>query len=201
VRDYALAASGLLVEHVGGPSVKPYQQDRIWETVAMNQSNTQYYSQEHGDGLYRRSLYTFWKRSAPPPGMEIFNAPTREQCTVRRERTNTPLQALLTMNGPGYIEAARHLAEAAETSARDFDSRLDFMTARVLARPLDARERVLVRNAYEDYLGHYESNPGDTDSLLSVGESPLDGVPARADLAALTMVANQLLNLDEALNK
>lgn len=201
VRDYALAAGGLLVDHVGGPSVKPYQPDRIWETVAMPQSNTQFYTQDRGQALYRRSLYTFWKRSAPPPALEIFNAPTREQCTVRRERTNTPLQALLTMNGPGYIEAARHLGEAAETSAADFDSRLDFMTARVLARPLDAPEREIVRGAYQDYLNHYQSNPSDADSLLSVGESPLDGVPPRAELAALTMVANQLLNLDEALNK
>jgi hypothetical protein len=201
VRDYALAASGLLVNHVGGPSVKPYQPDRIWETVAMPQSNTGIYSQEHGDALYRRSVYTFWKRSAPPPALEIFNAPTREQCTVRRERTNTPLQALLTMNAPSYVEAARHLAETAETSAGDFDSRLDFMTARVLARPMDARERGIVRSAYQDYVSHYQSSPGDADSLLSVGESPLHGESSHAELAALTMVANQLLNLDEALNK
>ncbi len=201
VRDYALAASGLLVDHVGGPSVKPYQPDRIWETVAMPQSNTGVYSQEHGDALYRRSLYTFWKRSAPPPALEIFNAPTREQCTVRRERTNTPLQALLTMNATGYVEAARHLAQAAETSAKDFDSQLDFMTERVLARPFDARERGIVRDAYQDYLSHYQSSQSDADGLLSVGESPVDGVPSHAELAALTMVANQLFNLDEALNK
>jgi hypothetical protein len=201
VRDYALAASGLLVDHVGGPSVKPYQPERIWETVAMPQSNTQFYSQDHGQALYRRSVYTFWKRSAPPPALEIFNAPTREQCTVRRERTNTPLQALLTMNATGFVEAARHLAEAAETSSADFDSRLDFMTARVLARLFNARERGIVRGAFQDYLNYYESNPGDAGSLLSVGESPLDGMPPRAELAALTMVANQLLNLDEALNK
>jgi hypothetical protein len=167
----------------------------------MPQSNTQFYTQDHGNALYRRSLYTFWKRSAPPPALEIFNAPTREQCTVRRERTNTPLQALLTMNAPGYVEAARHLAEAAETSAANFGSRLDFMTARVLARSLDSRERDIVRGAYEDYLSHYQGNQSDADRLLSVGESPLEGIPARAELAALTMVANQLLNLDEALNK
>jgi hypothetical protein len=133
--------------------------------------------------------------------LEIFNAPTREQCTVRRERTNTPLQALLTMNAPGYVEAARRLAEAAEASAADFDARLDFMTMRVLARPLDARERGIVSAAYDDYLSHYQGNPNDADRLLTVGESPLEGEPPRAELAALTMVANQLLNLDEALNK
>ena len=201
VRDYALAASGLLVQHVGGPSVKPYQPNRIWETVAMTQSNTQFYTQDHGEALYRRSLYTFWKRSAPPPAMEIFNAPTREQCTVRRERTNTPLQALLTMNGPGFVEAARNLALGAVADRSDFDSRLDFMTMRVLARSFESRERRIVREAYEDYLSHYEASQADADSLLSVGESPLESRAQPAELAALTMLANQLLNLDEALNK
>jgi hypothetical protein len=201
VRDLALASSGLLVDHVGGPSVRPYQPERIWETVAMTQSNTGIYSQEHGQALYRRSMYTFWKRSAPPPAMEIFNAPTREQCTVRRERTNTPLQALLTMNGPAYVEAARHLAVGAVSATSDFNSRLDFMTTRVLARPFDARQRGIARGAYQDYLSHYQASQADAESLLSVGESQLEGVGQHAELAALTMLANQLLNLDEALNK
>ncbi len=100
VRDYALAASGLLVRTIGGPSVKPYQPEGIWSRVAMPDSNTRMYEQDTGDKLYRRSLYTFLKRSAPPPSMDIFNAPTREHSTVRRERTNTPLQALVTMNDP-----------------------------------------------------------------------------------------------------
>src|SRR5690606_32389568 len=111
VRDYALAASGLLAPRIGGPSVRPYQPEGIWEAVAMDGSNTRFYKQDQGEGLYRRSMYTFWKRSAPPPSMEIFNAPTRENCTVYRERTNTPLQALVTMNDPQYFEAARVLAE------------------------------------------------------------------------------------------
>ena len=106
VRDYALAASGLLVPTIGGPSVKPYQPPNVWETVAMDGSNTRFYKADTGDKLYRRSLYTFWKRSAPPASMDIFNAPSREVCTVRRERTNTPLQALVTMNDPQFVEAA-----------------------------------------------------------------------------------------------
>src|SRR5690349_24938924 len=113
VRDLALSASGLLVPAIGGPSVKPYQPDGLWETVAMKGSNTRFYKQDHGDKLYRRSLYTFWKRSAPPASMDIFNAPTRENCTVRRERTDTPLQALVTMNDTQFIEAARKLAQSA----------------------------------------------------------------------------------------
>ena len=107
VRDYALAASGLLAPDIGGPSVKPYQPKASGKRSRWKGSNTRFYKQDSGDKLYRRSLYTFWKRSAPPPSMEIFNAPTRENCTVRRERTDTPLQALVTMNDPQFVEAAR----------------------------------------------------------------------------------------------
>src|SRR5262249_31939965 len=113
VRDHALAASGLLVRKIGGPSVKPYQPDGVWEAGAMMGSNTRNYQRDSGENLYRRSLYTFWKRSAPPASMDIFNAPSRETCAVRRERTNTPLQALVTLNDPQFVEAARHLAQTA----------------------------------------------------------------------------------------
>ena len=111
IRDYALAASGLLVRKIGGPSVKPYQPDGVWEAVAMIGSNTRDYKRDSGENLYRRSMYTFWKRAAPPASMDIFNAPSREICTVRRERTNTPLQALVTLNDPQFVEAARGLAQ------------------------------------------------------------------------------------------
>ena len=98
-----------MVRKIGGPSVKPYQPPGVWEAVAMIGSNTRDYRQDHGESLYRRSLYTFWKRAAPPASMDIFNAPSREVCTVRRERTNTPLQALVTLNDPQFVEAARAL--------------------------------------------------------------------------------------------
>ena len=111
VRDYALAASGLLVEKLGGPSVKPYQPPGVWEAIAMDVSNTRSYVRDTGENLYRRSLYTFWKRQAPPASMELFNAPNREACVVRRERTDTPLQALVTLNDEQFVEAARHLAQ------------------------------------------------------------------------------------------
>ena len=111
IRDYALAASGLLVQKIGGPSVKPYQPEGVWEAVAMIGSNTRDYRRDSGEKLYRRSMYTFWKRAAPPASMDIFNAPSRETCTVRRERTNTPLQALVTLNDPQFVEAARFLAQ------------------------------------------------------------------------------------------
>lgn len=201
VRDTALAASGLLSQQVGGPSVRPYQPDGIWETVAMLQSNTRFYSPDAGDALYRRSMYTFWKRSAPPPALEIMNAPSREQSTVRRERTNTPLQALLAMNAPGYVEAARHLAQGAASYSRHLEARLNFMTERVLARRFNYRERQIVRSAYSDFLAHYNGSASDAEDLLSVGASRSSTTVPPAELAALTMLANQLLNLDEALNK
>lgn len=201
VRDYALSASGLLAREIGGPSVKPYQPKGVWEAVAMKSSTTRFYHQDHGDSLYRRSLYTFWKRSAPPASMEIFNAPSRENCTVRRERTNTPLQALVTMNDVQFVEAARALAGRALENAAVFDSRLDYLTMRALARPFDAREREVARSAYDDFLTYYKANAGEARKLTGAGESKPDSSLAPAELAAWTMLANDVLNLDEALNK
>ncbi len=202
VRDYALAASGLLSRAIGGPSVKPYQPAGVWEAVAMPSSNTRDYAQDHGESLYRRSLYTFWKRSAPPASMELFNAPTRENCTVRRERTNTPLQALVTMNDPQFVEAARFLAQnAILEGGEDFDRLLDYMTERVMARRFSQNERGVAKRSYNAFRDFYESNPEAARSLLAIGESkPEEDLPG-AESAALAMVANQLFNLDEVLNQ
>jgi hypothetical protein len=201
IRDYALASSGLLSPQLGGPSVKPYQPAGVWETVAMNGSNTRFYKPDSGDNLYRRSVYWFWKRSAPPASLDIFNAPTREACTVRRERTNTPLQALVTMNDTQFVEAARVLGQRAYHAGAEFDPRADFLAAAVLQRPLADPERQIARQAYQDYLRYYDSNPADAKKLLAAGEAPVDTKVAPAEGAALTMLANQLLNLDEVLNK
>ena len=202
VRDSALWASGLLTPKIGGPSVKPYQPDGIWEAVAMEGSNTRFYKRDTGDKLYRRSLYTFWKRSAPPASMDIFNAPTRESCTVRRERTDTPLQALVTLNDPQFVEAAHHLAQRAFQEGRGhFDRQLDFITLRLLSRTFQPAERAIAMRAYQDYLDYYASHPEDARKLLSVGESKPEEGLATVDSAALTMVANQIMNLDEVLNK
>ncbi len=201
VRDYALAASGLLVRTVGGPSVRPYQPEGVWSTVAMPQSNTRLYRQDEGDKLYRRSLYTFWKRSAPPPAMEIFNAPTREHFTVRRERTNTPLQALVVMNDPQFVEASRHLAQRALRDVDGFDARLDFVTTRLVARAFGDAERAVARRTYDRLLEAYEVDTDASGELLEVGESAPDRTLPAAESAAWTMLVNQLLNLDEVLNK
>ncbi|HMF10899.1 MAG TPA: DUF1553 domain-containing protein, partial [Gemmataceae bacterium] len=202
IRDYALAASGLLVEKIGGPSVKPYQPEGVWEAVAMIGSNTRDYKRDSGSNLYRRSMYTFWKRAAPPASMDIFNAPSRETCTVRRERTDTPLQALVTLNDPQFVEAARNLAQRALTECGDKpESRIDFIARRLLARPFRAEETQVVQNNLNELLAHYKAHADEAKKVIAVGESKADPKLDAAELAAWTMAVNELMNLDEVLNK
>jgi hypothetical protein len=202
IRDGALAASGLLVNKIGGPSVRPYQPEGVWETVAMRESDTREYQQDHGESLYRRSIYTFWKRAAPPASMDIFNAPSRETCTVRRERTDTPLQALVTLNDTQFIEAARHLAELAiKNGGRSPHTRLNFVAERLLARPLRPEELKVCESILEDLLDAYKKDKESAEKLVSVGESPSDSRVNKSELAAYTMAVNQLMNLDEVLMK
>ena len=201
IRDQALAASGLLVNKVGGPPVKPYQPEGVWEAVAMTQSDTKVYQQDSGPSLYRRSLYTYWKRTAPPPSMEILNAPSRESFCTRRERTDTPLQALVTLNDTQFVEAARQLAARAIVSSGDFDSRLDRIAKPLLARALAPEEREVARKMERDFLKKYQDDPADAKALLAVGESKANGKIPPAELAAWTLVASDILNLDESLTK
>jgi len=202
IRDLALAASGLLSTKMGGQSVKPYQPPGIWEVVAMEESNTKIYVADRGESLYRRSLYTFWKRAAPPPSMETFGAPTREECSVDREQTNTPLQALVTLNDVQFVEASRRLAEVAiQESGEDDAGRLDAMALRVLARPLESAERTALEPVIRDLRDHYAADAKASKALLTVGSSARDASIPAPELAAWTMVASQFFNLDEALNK
>ncbi len=201
IRDYALAASGLLVRTLGGPSVKPYQPDGVWEAVAMIGSNTRDYKRDSGENLYRRSMYTFWKRSAPPASMEIFNAPSREVCTVRRERTNTPLQALVTLNDVQFVEAARVLAAKALREPLDERGRVDWISRRIIARPLDAKEHVVAGVSLGELQAWYDKHPKEAAELIRFGETPVDGGARPERLAAWTMFVNQMFNLDEVLSK
>ena len=202
IRDIALAASGLLVRKIGGPSVKPYQPEGVWSSVAMPSSNTKKYERDSGEKLYRRSLYTFWKRAAPPASMQIFNAPTREHSIVRRERTNTPLQALVTMNDVQFVEAARRLGQSAmKQGGADFDSRLGFMTTRLLSRNFNESETEAAKRSFEKLLAHYEADAADARDILATGESKPDPDLPPAESAAYAMLANQIMNLDEVLNK
>jgi len=207
LRDQALAASGLLVPEIGGPSVKPYQPKGLWRAVAFGGSNTKEFKQDSGDDLYRRSVYTFWKRTSPPPSMAAFDAPTREGCTVRRERTNTPLQALVLLNDPQFVEAARHLAEitlsrsAGVPPVSAFKQRLDFMHQRLLARPADAEEVEILRSARDRFRARFESEPEAATELIATGDSAPDPDLEPAELATWTLLANLLLNRDDVINK
>jgi hypothetical protein len=201
IRDNALAASGLLVRKIGGPSVKPYQPDGVWEAVAMIGSNTRDYRQDKGDSLYRRSMYTFWKRAAPPASMEVLNAPNRETCAVRRDRTNTPIAALLTLNDVQFVEAARVLAEKAIKSGTDDDARINYISMRLLARPFRAQEVAIVKDSLKQLRANYKAKPEDAEKLIAFGESKPDAKLNAEELATWTMLVNELFNLDEVLNK
>lgn len=201
IRDLALATSGLLSPKTGGPSVKPYQPDGIWEAVAMPQSNTKDYRQDSGESLYRRSLYTMWKRTAAPPTMEIFNAPSRESFCVRRDRTNTPLQALVLLNDPQFVEASRELAAGALKSSTDFAARVDFITARLDGRKFDDGEKGVVRKTLDASLAGFRSNKEDAAKLVGTGAKPPPKDVDVSELAAWTLVASQILNLDETITR
>jgi mono/diheme cytochrome c family protein len=201
IRDSALAASGLLVPTIGGPSVKPYQPEGVWEAVAMPESNTRKYQRDTGDGLYRRSMYTFWKRAAPPAAMEVLNAPNRETCAVRRERTNTPLQALLTLNDIQYVEAARVLAEKALAASPEEERRIDFVAKRLLSRSFTEKELPIVKGSLAELVKEFAAKPAEAKKLLTVGDHKSDPKLKAEELAAWTMLCNQLMNLDEVLNK
>ncbi len=201
LRDSALSVSGLLVEKIGGPSVKPYQPPGLWEEVAMPESNTKTYVPDKGEGLYRRSVYTFWKRGSMPPSMEAFDAPSRESACTRRVRTNTPLQAFVTMNDPQWLEAARHLAEHALHASPRQEERLSYMARMALSRPLDPREAAVLKKSLERFGAEFGARPADARQFLAVGDSPADPSLDPSELAAWTVAASQFLNLDEFLTK
>ena len=201
LRDLALRASGLLVAEVGGPPVRPYQPDGVWETVAMKGSNTRKYKPDSGQNLYRRSIYTIWKRTAGPPSMELLNAPPREVFCVRRELTNTPLAAFVTMNDVQFVEAVRVLASKALKDSADTSARLDYITIRLLARELETDEKQLATRTLDQALEQFNAAPEDAAKLIGVGEKPADASLPATELAAWTLVASQILNLDETLTK
>jgi hypothetical protein len=203
LRDQALAMSGLLVERLGGPSVKPPQPRGLWEAVGYVTSNTAKFVPDRGvDRVHRRSVYTFWKRTAAPPQLTTFDAPSREACTVRRERTNTPLQALLTLNGLQYVESARALAERGlREGGAGVEGRVVYLFRLAVARAPDAGEVAELVSAYKDFLADFTHDESSARKLISLGETRPDPRFKPAELAAWTMVANVLLNLDEVMNK
>ena len=203
IRDNALAVGGLLTESVGGKSVFPYQPLDLWDELAFGDGFTaQKYELSKGPDLYRRSMYTFWKRTVPPAALNTFDAPDREKCVARRPVTNTPLQALITMNDPTFIEAARTLAQKAlQTGGADINSRLNFAFRQATARKPTPDELGILRNVYIQHLASYRKDLKAAESLLNIGESKADEKLNKAELAAWTMVVSTILNLDETITK
>jgi len=205
IRDQALAISGLLNDEIGGRSVSPYQPAGLWEELAFRQDNdnfsAQVYVQGHGKDLYRRTMYTFWKRTSPPPTLTTFDAPDRETCTVRRSRTNTPLQALVLMNDPTYVEASRKLAERIMTEAKTTEERISLAFRLATARSPKAEETTILKKIFEQQLGTYQKDEKAAIKLLSVGESKRNEKLNPSELAAWSIVASVVLNLDETVNK
>jgi hypothetical protein len=195
VRDNALAVSGLLVPKIGGPSVYPYQPAGLWEALATR--NAINYVQNHGDSLYRRSIYTIWKRSAPPPAMLNFDATDRSYCVVRRQKTASPLQALVLMNDPQFVEAARILAEKMIKSSKDVTGRLEYGFQALTSRKPRPAELLEITRLFEQEWTHFKQNPEKSTQLLSVGEYARDSNLDAAEVAAYTIVASMLMNFDE----
>jgi hypothetical protein len=200
VRDGALAISGLLQDRLGGPSVKPYQPAGLWEEVSVERRYK--YVPDKNEGLYRRSMYTFWKRTCPPPGMTAFDAPDRETCLVRRARTNTPLQALVLLNDPTYVECSRRFAERVlkEAGASTVD-RLNFAFRLGVARSLTQAEVTVLLRLVEETGARFQNDRADAEKLISVGESKRDPSLDAVSLATWTTICSIVLNLDEAITK
>ncbi|MGI9472304.1 MAG: DUF1553 domain-containing protein [Rubripirellula sp.] len=196
LRDQALAVSGLLVERVGGPSTKPYMPPKIWKSISNNT-----YEQDKGGDLFRRSLYTYWRRTIPPPTMMNFNAAAREVCVVRTEATNTPLQALTLMNNKVFVESARGLAQRMISGSTETTESIDQGYLLVIGRLPTDEERVVMLETFQQFLKEFRDEPEQAAQLLAVGDSSrVSNIPATKH-AAMTMIASIILNLDESICK
>ncbi len=202
IRDHALTIGGLMSKQVGGPSVKPYQPKGLWLEVASGNQSLRKYIQDHDDELYRRSLYTFWKRTLPPPSMTIFDAPSREQCTIKRGATSTPMQALVLLNDPQFIEASRVLAARMVTEGGEtVEERIAFAFQLATSRLPDRSELRLLLDLFQEEKAEFEANPEDAKKLLSIGEYEIEVGISSVDLAAYSVLANTIMNMTETILK
>jgi len=200
IRDSALLESGLLVEKIGGPSVRPYQPEGLYKDMVF--SNMTSYGQDRGEGLWRRSLYTFWKRTILAPSMLVMDASPREFCTVREPRTNSPLQALNLMNDVTYVEAARLLAKRMLIEGgKSHSDRLAWGFRLLTSRRADATERRVLEDNLNAQMDYFNRHQDEARKLLSIGEKRTNEQLNSAELAGYSMVASMLLNLDEAITK
>jgi Protein of unknown function (DUF1553) len=192
VRDNALAAAGLLVPEIGGPPVNPYEMTEAFKPAKASD----------GEGVHRRSLYTTWRRTSPPPAMLAFDAPRRAVCVARRERTDSPLQALILLNGVQYVEAARALGEKLFRESRgQLDSMVEQGFLRCLSRKPDAAERKIAARLYREQLAYFQAKPGEAERFLKIGQAPRDAAVPAAEAGAATALAQALLNHDSSLVK
>lgn len=199
IRDNALAASGALHRHIGGKSMHPYQPEGLWEALATR--NEVSYKQDHGDSLYRRSMYTVWKRSSPPPMMLNFDAAERHFCVVSRQKTSTPLQALVVMNDPQFVEASRILASKMVQKGTTPDARISYGFKALTGRDPREQELEILKDLYQQEYQDFKKNPSRAQALLRVGEYPVDPTMDKIEVATNTIVASTIMNFDEFLIK
>ena len=198
LRDNALAVSGLLVDKIGGEPVRPYQPKGIWAQVSSLKTP---YVQDHGENLYRRSLYTYWKRAAPPPNMLTFDAPSRHTCTVKTDATSTPLQALILLNDVQFVEAARVLAQNLLLENLDQSATLEKTFRIITSRTPNTVELKTLQQLWEESQSEFEKSPGDANKVVNIGEYPFEGKLDKVEVAAFTMVTSAILNLNETITK
>jgi hypothetical protein len=201
VKDHILASSGLLNPEIGGPSIKPYQPDGIWEVATSGRGSLAEYVQDHGNDLYRRGMYVFIKRTVPPPAMQMFDASNRDQCEVRRLSTNTPLQALVMLNDPHVLEASRVLAELLIEEHQATEEQILQAFQRIICRAMKPQEIELLNNYYQEEKAFYVQNIKEAKNLLDVGEYPHSNKADPASTAALMQVIHTIYNMEEAITK
>jgi hypothetical protein len=201
VRDLVLSSSGLLVKTIGGPSVKPYQPQGLWENASSGRGILRNYKQDHGNDLYRRGMYTFIKRTVPPPVMGIFDASNRDQCEVNRLKTNTPLQALIMMNDPTVLEASRVLAAKIEQQPIQTKEKVIKTFRLIVCRKPTEKEIEVLSSYYSDQLDIFKNQKKRAESLLSIGEYPLPQNVNKSSVAAWMQVISALYNLEETITK
>jgi len=200
VRDMVLASSGLLNTTIGGPSVKPYQPPGLWEMATSGRGLLATYKQDHGDYLYRRGMYTFIKRTVPPPSMMIFDASNRDQCEIKRSRTNTPLQALIMMNDPTVLESSKALADILIQQKQTEEASITNAFMRIINRRPKKAEIDLLIQHFKEQQNYFVSHPADIDKTLKPGEYILQSKPS-PELAAMMQVIQVMYNMDEAITK
>ena len=202
IRDHVLAISGLLNTEIGGPPVKPYQPAGFWQQIVSEFGGEFKYIESNGLDLYRRSLYSHWRRTVPPPSMITLDASTRDKCTVKREATNTPLQSLVLLNDPQYVEASRILAERMmREGGLDVEDRIIFAFKLATSRKPNAAELSELVDLYDQQVQYYIQTPGASIELFSIGDSPVDSDIDNIKLAASTIIASTIINLDETVRK